>query len=61
MAAGFRFARQEGSHRAYVREGVSRPVAIPTYSEAPVFIIGTDLKTAGLSRDDDFQLLEQVR
>ena len=38
LAAGFRFKRQEGSHRAYVKEGVARPVVIPTYSEVPVFI-----------------------
>jgi predicted RNA binding protein YcfA (HicA-like mRNA interferase family) len=61
LAAGFRFVRQEGSHRAYVREGVSRPVVIPTYSEVPVFIIRNNLKTAGLSRDDYFRVLEQVR
>lgn len=36
VTAGFRFARHEGSHRSYVREGVSRPVVIPTYAEAPV-------------------------
>lgn len=60
LAAGFRFARQEGSHRAYVREGVSRPVVIPTYRQVPVFIIRNNLKTAGLSRDDHFRLLEQV-
>ena len=61
VAAGFRFARQEGSHRSYVRDGVSRPVVIPTYVEVPVFIIRNNLKTAGLSRDDCFRLLEQVR
>ena len=61
LASGFRFARQEGSHRSYVREGASRPVVIPTYAEVPVFIIRNNLKTAGLSRDDYFRLLEQVR
>jgi predicted RNA binding protein YcfA (HicA-like mRNA interferase family) len=60
VAVGFRFARQEGSHRSYVREGVSRPIVIPTYAEVPVFIIRNNLKTAGLSRDDYFRLLEQV-
>jgi predicted RNA binding protein YcfA (HicA-like mRNA interferase family) len=61
LDAGFRFARQEGSHRSYVREGVARPVVIPTYTEVPVFIIRNNLKTAGLSRDDYFRLLEQAR
>jgi predicted RNA binding protein YcfA (HicA-like mRNA interferase family) len=60
LAAGFRFARQEGSHRAYVREGVPRPVVIPTHAEVPVFIIRNNLKTASLSRDDYFRSLKQI-
>jgi len=60
MAAGFRFVRQEGSHRSYVKDGVARPVVIPAYREVPVFIIRNNLKTAGLSRDEDFRLLAQV-
>lgn len=61
LAAGFRFARQEGSHRSYVKAGVVRPVVIPAYSEVPVFIIRNNLKTAGLSRDDYFRLLAETR
>ncbi len=61
LAVGFRFARQEGSHPSYVRDGVLRPVVIPAYAEVPVFIIRNNLKTAGLSRDDYFRLLEQAR
>ncbi len=61
LAAGFQFARQEGSHRSYVKAGVARPVVIPVYSEVPVFIIRNNLKTAGLSRDDYFRLLNETR
>ena len=61
LAAGFRFKRQEGSHRAYVKEGIARPVVIPTYGEVPVFIIRNNLKTAGISRDEYFRLLERFR
>jgi len=61
LAAGFRFARQEGSHRSYVREGVARPIVIPAYPEVPVFIIRNNLRTAGLSRDEYLRLLERVR
>lgn len=57
LAAGFRFARQEGSHRAYSKDGVIRPVVIPTYDEVPVSIIRNNLKTAGISRDEYFRLL----
>jgi predicted RNA binding protein YcfA (HicA-like mRNA interferase family) len=61
LAAGFQFARQEGSHRSYTKPGVARPVVIPTYREVPVFTIRNNLKTAGISRDDYFRLLEQCR
>ena len=61
LAAGFQFARQEDSHRSYIKPGIARPVVIPTYREVPVFIIRNNLKTAGISRDDYFRLLEQCR
>ena len=60
VAAGFRLVRQEGSHRSYVKEGVARPVVIPTYKDVPVFIIRNNLKTAGISRDGYFALLDKV-
>jgi len=58
VAAGFRFIRQQGSHRSYVRPGVARPIVIPTYDEIPVSIIRHNLRTAGISRDQYFGLLE---
>ena len=61
LAAGFRLARQQGSHRSYVKPGLARPVVIPTYREIPVSIIRNNLKTAGISRDEYFRLLEEVR
>jgi predicted RNA binding protein YcfA (HicA-like mRNA interferase family) len=39
LSDGFRFARQEGSHQSYVKEGISRPVIIPTYTEVSVFTL----------------------
>jgi predicted RNA binding protein YcfA (HicA-like mRNA interferase family) len=61
LSAGFRLARQEGSHRSYVRAGILRPVVIPTYDEVPVSIIRNNLKTAGISRDEYFLLLKEGR
>jgi len=61
LAAGFRFVRQQGSHRSYVKPGIARPIVIPTYDEIPVSIIRNNLKTAGVSRDEYFSLLEQIR
>ena len=60
LAAGFEFARQEGSHRCYIKPGISRPVVIPTYDEIPVSIIRNNLKTGGISRDEYFQWLNEV-
>jgi predicted RNA binding protein YcfA (HicA-like mRNA interferase family) len=61
ISDGFTFVRQQGSHRTYAKPGVSRPVVIPTYREIPVFIIRNNVKTAGMSRDDYFRLLEQCK
>ena len=61
LAAGFLFVRQQGSHRSYVKPGIVRPIVIPTYDEIPVSIIRNNLKTAGISRDEYFSLLDQVR
>ena len=61
LAAGFQFVRQQGSHRAYTKPGILRPVVIPTYDEVPVSIIRNNLKTAGIPRDEYFRLLDQVR
>jgi predicted RNA binding protein YcfA (HicA-like mRNA interferase family) len=59
LACGFHFVRQEGSHRSDVKPGIARPVVIPTYSQVPVSIIRGNLKTAGISCDDYFRLLDQ--
>jgi predicted RNA binding protein YcfA (HicA-like mRNA interferase family) len=60
LSAGFHFARQQGSHRSYTKPGISRPVIIPTYDEVPVTVIRNNLKTAEISRDEYFRLLETV-
>ncbi|MEA2693497.1 MAG: hypothetical protein QOJ16_2884 [Acidobacteriota bacterium] len=60
LAAGFVFARQEGSHRTYVKPGVPRPVVIPAYSEVPLLIIRNNLRTAGISREEFLALLQRV-
>jgi predicted RNA binding protein YcfA (HicA-like mRNA interferase family) len=57
LSVGFRFARQEGSHRSYTKPGVARPIIIPTYDEVPVSIIRNNLKTAGITREEYFVLL----
>lgn len=60
LAAGFRFVRQRGSHRSYFKPGIARPVVIPAYDEVPVAIIRNNLRTAGISREEFFRLLEEA-
>jgi len=57
--AGFVCVRTEGDHFVYTKPGVSRPVVIPDWKELPVFIIKNNLRTAGISRDEYFKLLEE--
>ncbi|HEY5891627.1 MAG TPA: type II toxin-antitoxin system HicA family toxin [Chthoniobacterales bacterium] len=59
--AGFRFVRQEGSHRSYVRDATTRPVVIPCYREVPVFVIRNNLKAAGIGRDEYSRILDECR
>ncbi len=55
---GFIFDRQGGDHLIYIKPGVKRPLVIPMYKELPVFIIKNLLRTAGMSRDQYFELLK---
>ena len=56
--AGFEFERQVGSHRTYAKNGVSRPLVIPAKRNVSVEIIRSCMRTAHLSRDEYFRLLE---
>lgn len=57
---GFRLAREEGDHLVYTKAGIKRPVVIPKYSEIPVFVIKNNLRTASISRERYFELLERA-
>jgi len=58
--AGFKCVRTKGDHSAYTKEGVIRPIIIPDWLEVPVFIIKNNLRSAGISREEYFDLLEGV-
>ncbi|MEK6576810.1 MAG: type II toxin-antitoxin system HicA family toxin [Nitrospirota bacterium] len=58
--AGFKCVRIEGDHFVYTKEGILRPVVIPDWKETPVFIIKNNLRTAGITREEYFSLLEEV-
>lgn len=59
--AGFKCVRIEGDHFVYTKKGVMRPIVIPDWPEVPVFIIKNNLRTAGISRQEYFSLLEKIK
>lgn len=59
LKAGFKFERMKGSHRVYSKPGITRPIIIPTYNEIHVHIISSNLKSAGIAREEYFRLLEE--
>jgi predicted RNA binding protein YcfA (HicA-like mRNA interferase family) len=61
LADGFTLAREESSHRSYVKPGILRPVVIPKYREVPVSIIRNNMTTANMSRERYFELLDRVK
>jgi predicted RNA binding protein YcfA (HicA-like mRNA interferase family) len=56
---GFVFSRSHGDHFIYTKPGVPRPLVIPAYDAIPVFIIKNLLRSAGLSRERYFELLQE--
>lgn len=61
LKAGFKFERQVGSHRSYSKPGVLRPIIIPTYKEIDVHIIQSNLRSAGITREEYFVLLNKCK
>ena len=56
---GLVFRRQQGDHMIFAKTGCLRPVVIPTYHEIDAEIIKSNMRTAGMSRERYFELLDQ--
>jgi predicted RNA binding protein YcfA (HicA-like mRNA interferase family) len=60
-ADGFIVKRQKGDHLILTKPGIRRPVVIKTSPhQTPVIHILTNLRTAGVSRQRYFELLDEV-
>ncbi len=57
---GCEYKRKKGSHHILICPGAKRAVVIPEYNEIDVDIIRNNMKTAGMTRDEYFDLLQQV-
>ena len=56
--AGFIVKRTRASHIVMNKPGVERPIVIPKYKEVDVEIIKANIRTAKLSREEYFKLLD---
>ncbi len=59
-AFGCKFIRQKGDHLIFDKEGIKRPVVIPKYSEVPVTVIKSNMRTAGMTREKYLELLNNI-
>lgn len=60
LFVGCTFKRQKGDHRIYWRDGLKRPIVLPTYNELPKFIILNNLKTLGITVREYLEILERL-
>ncbi|MGI9306077.1 MAG: type II toxin-antitoxin system HicA family toxin [Gammaproteobacteria bacterium] len=52
LARGFVKKRQTGSHIILTKAGIKRPLVVPNYKQLSDDIIFSNLKTAGISREE---------
>jgi len=57
---GCSYIRKKGSHHIMTCPEAKRAVVIPEYEEVDVEIIKNNMRTAGMSRDQYFELLRKV-
>ena len=57
---GCQYIRKKGSHHVLRCPNAKRVVVIPEYDEIDIDIIKNNMRTAGMSRDEYFELLKQV-
>lgn len=58
---GFSVSRQKGDHIIYVKKGIIRPIVIPMYENLPIFVIKNNLRTAGITREKYFEILQKIK
>jgi predicted RNA binding protein YcfA (HicA-like mRNA interferase family) len=57
---GCKYKRKKGSHHILICPGAKRAVVIPEYNEVDVEIIRNNMKTADMTREVYFDLLEKL-
>jgi len=61
LKLGFKFERQESSHRIFSKPNLLRPFPIPNYKELDVFIIKSFIRAAKITNEKYFELLKECK
>jgi len=59
-ADGWVYCRTRGSHRSYTKPGFNRPVIIPMYKDCGLDIIKSNMRTAHMSNERYFELMNRT-
>lgn len=57
---GCEFKRQKGDHRIYWKNGIMRPIVIPTVRTLPVFIILNNLRVLGITKEEFLDIISKL-
>jgi len=57
---GCQYRRKKGSHHVLTCPGAKRAIVIPEYDEIDTEIIKNNMRSAGMSREEYFDLLKKV-
>jgi predicted RNA binding protein YcfA (HicA-like mRNA interferase family) len=57
---GCTYQRKKGSHHVLTCPDAKRAVVIPEYDEIDVMIIKSNMRTVGMTREEYFNLLDQI-
>jgi len=57
---GCAYKRKKGSHHVLLCPGARRAIVITEYEEVDVDIIKSNMRTVGMSREEYFELLQEV-
>jgi len=61
LFVGCELVRQESSHRVYSKNGLARPIIVPTYNPLPVFIIKNNLRVLGIDNGQYLLTLKKIK
>ena len=60
LREGYQFKSVEGGHSKYKKPGLARPVIVPRHKKIPEFVIMTNLRTMGMTKEYFVKKMKKV-